>query len=148
MNKRLVYGVLGVGLLTYAGYGWYQLYKSGGFNLAKKPDENKPVPSTTPATQTNSQPTKPATATPTNEISADEAFKKGPTAVNGKMLIAKNDAGTIYDTTLKPVGKMIKGMKLGKAFIANKLTNGSYNIKYQDDKGNYRIVNSVSVNVA
>jgi len=146
-KKKLIYGALGLGLLSYAAYGWYKLYKDGGFNLASKPDENTPVPATTAATPTNSQPTTQANTTPTKEISADEALKKGPTAVNGKILVAKNDAVTIYDTTLKPVSKMVKGAKLGKAFIANKLTNGSYNIKYQDDKGNYRIVNSVAVNV-
>lgn len=148
-KKKLVYGAIGLGLLTYAGYGWYQLYKSGGFNLTATTDSKESLPNVTAnTTSSTTAPTTPTTPTNTpTQISADEALKKGPTAVNGKTLIAKNDAGTIYDTTLKPVSKMTKGMKLGKAFIANKLSNGSYNIKYQDDKGNYRIVNSIAVNI-
>lgn len=143
-NRRLIYGALGISLLVGAYFLWKHSEKETALaNAVPSPSPNTPAakPENKPAATVN---TSPAPAAKT--VSADEALKNGEKGILNKVLIAKNDVGGIYDTTLKKVGTTKAGETLGKAFKANITSNGSYNIKYTDVNNEYRIVNSASVN--
>src|SRR5688572_19947298 len=143
-GKRLTYGVLGVGLLI----GAYFIWKKGEADVEATKSEptpgvpNVPAKPVTPPSKDGKTTTIPESKT----VSADELLKQGEKAILNKTLVAKADGLGIYDTVLKKVGSTKKGVELGKAFKANPTSNGSYNIKYTDADGQYRIVNSVSVN--
>lgn len=144
-QKRIIMGFIGLGLAGFCGYQLYRIYSEGADTpQTKTPEapkgpgvESKSTPNTTSATKPN---------TPPVEIPASEALKDGEKGILNKMLIAKTNGSGIYDTTLHKVGTTKAGTELGKAFKADVTGNGSYNIKYQDKDGNFRIVNSVSVN--
>ena len=144
-GKKIAIGLAGLALLSYCGYEWYKIYSEAKSLPSPATPGNVPQ-GTPPATNTNTA-VKPADKEVKKEISADEVLKSGEAGILNKILFGKADGSGIYDTTFHKVGVTKKGQELGKAFKADKASNGTYNLKYQDKDGNYRIVNSASVNV-
>lgn len=165
MDKRIVYFGIFVFIAGSVGYVWYRHKKN--LPVAIPTSDLPVIPTAESYTPAPSIVAPNATVVPQNNagtsnkpnivnattpvvptVTADFLLNsKGENAIIKKILFAKSNSAGIYDTTLKKVGITKAGQQLGQAFKAIKQSNGTYMIKYTDAAGNFRIVNSASVNV-
>lgn len=147
MSRRALYAVGAV--LCLAAAGGLFLYSRKKAAAEEKAEPEKPAGPAQKSEEKKPAETKKREPEPVAQksISADELMKEKPDSIFGRTIVAKNDGSAIYTTTNKLVERTKKDEPLGKPFKHMKASNGTYNLKYQDANGNYRIINSAAVKV-